>query len=141
MKVDRNRPLAGAHHDLDLAHRSLNEVYFDGLLESRVYWGIHEAGDGTSFTQAEAYTDTGVVIVSPVLDVSWLPKYYFNFVVFHEMLHVLHKDVGKAVLAGDVYHTVEFFRSEARFAHVERARAWLEKNNDRLLRRSKKVRL
>jgi hypothetical protein len=71
-----------------------------------------------------------VVVVNPLLDDARVPRYYVQYVVFHELLHEIipiQRERGRWV-----HHPVEFRRRERQFPHFDRAVRWERKNVVRL---------
>lgn len=75
--------------------------------------------------------DTQVIRIHPALDSRSVPRYFIEWIVFHELLHHRFRSALKA-RSGQV-HTPEFCRLERTFPHYERARAWERANIERLL--------
>jgi predicted metal-dependent hydrolase len=76
------------------------------------------------------------ISVSRSLDHHNVPKYVVEYIVFHEMLHIVHPT---RLLNGRRYnHTPEFKRDERKFARFEEAERWIERNVRRLKRESKR---
>lgn len=72
-----------------------------------------------------------LIRVHTALDQSWVPRYYVESVVHHELLH--HLIPAVRIRGRDHVHTAEFRRREAAFEHHERARRWEIEHLDRLL--------
>jgi hypothetical protein len=70
--------------------------------------------------------------VHPVLDQRWVPRYFVQYIVYHELLHHL---VPEARVSGrTLLHPPEFLRREREFQQFSRALTWEQKHIDRLLR-------
>jgi hypothetical protein len=73
-----------------------------------------------------------LIRIHPALDQSWVPRYFVEYIVYHEMLHhviPMPERNGRRQL-----HTPEFRARERAFAHFERALAWERRHVHRLLR-------
>ena len=72
-----------------------------------------------------------LIRIHPALDRWFVPRYFLEWIVFHEMLHQVH-DIP--VVGGRrQFHTPEFLAEEKQFEGYERARAWERENLDRIL--------
>jgi hypothetical protein len=126
---------AGHHHDLRAIFDHLNARYFDGLVEARVSWGRMGKPIGRrrrrrviklgSYRHRDA-----LVSVHPVLDADWVPDFFVEYIVYHEMVHhvvaVPSKD-GRREL-----HGPEFRAREQQFEHYAKALRWERDNHDLL---------
>lgn len=129
----RNRPPRktrmrekGRHHDLGMIFHSLNAGYFGGALGCSITWSTHHArryARNRTLGSYSPHSDT--IRISPSLDSRAVPRYYLEFIVYHEMLHahlgVDNKDGRRRLHAG------EFKKRERLFRHYERALAWEKK--------------
>jgi len=69
--------------------------------------------------------------VHPALDRKWVPDFFVDFIVYHEMLHQAvpwHNSVGRRQPHGRVFRA-----RERQFARFEEAVAWEQKNLGRLM--------
>ncbi len=130
----RRRETAGArgrkHMDPIGDHRSLLESFLRVSMDmnlalpdapklswsrtrSRRRFGHHDA-------------DHGVIVLSRVLDDPKVPEFVLDFVVYHELLHILHPPLmgsgGKRMI-----HHRAFREAEARFGQRAEAEAWLQR--------------
>ena len=67
--------------------------------------------------------------MNPVLDARNVPRYYVEFVLYHEMLHAWMHKAGREEDRGNgkgrrLVHTPEFNRRERMFRDYARAAAW-----------------
>ena len=65
------------------------------------------------------------------LDRTFVPRYFVEWIVYHEMLHQVHQ--AELVNGRRQFHTPAFLADEARFEHYERARAWERAHLDEIL--------
>ncbi|MBX3130989.1 MAG: hypothetical protein KF718_29995 [Polyangiaceae bacterium] len=127
----------GAVHDLAAILGHVNERYFGGSVSDvLVTWGRKtEPRDGRSrhtIKLGSYSTAERLIRIHPCLDRDWVPRYFVEYIVYHELLHHLIPAVrvgGRALL-----HSSEFLRREQEFRHYERALAWERKHVHRLLR-------
>ncbi len=75
--------------------------------------------------------DERIIRIHPALDQPFVPRYFVEWVVYHEMLH--HVVPMPVVNGRRVYHSDEFRDLERRFDDFERARAWEEAHLTRLI--------
>lgn len=127
----------GEAHDLYALFRKVNDRYFDGTHDALVTWGRGSPGkkplqQTRKSIKLGSYSATERLIrVHPSLDRAWVPKYFVEFVLFHEMLH----HVMPATASGDRrVHPPEFRRRERLFHAYERAVRWEKEHIARLLR-------
>jgi hypothetical protein len=126
---------AGRKHDLRAIYNRLNDTYFQGMVDASVTWGRHSSARKAQRDSIKLGTycaDRKLIRIHPTLDRSWVPRYFVEYIVFHEMLHHMMpmpvRDGRRAV------HTTEFLESEQRFRHYGRAIAWERAHVGRLLR-------
>lgn len=130
---------AGCHYDLEDIFNRLNIEYFDGRLASSITWGARRRGRARIRTLGSYSASSHLIRISPLLDARRVPKYYVEFVVYHEMLHAAlfmeAREEGEAREAGDAggngqnkrnrrVHPPEFKRRERLFKDYERAVRW-----------------
>lgn len=131
----KNLETQGQHHDLLAIFQRLNDQYFDGTMHVLVTWGTRVPRS----TQPRATIKLGsyafqdrLVRIHPALDRRWVPRYFLEYVMFHEMLHHVMpatRGPGRRLL-----HPPEFRAREREFRHYERAIAWERAHLHRLLR-------
>jgi hypothetical protein len=126
----------GKAHDLREIFDRVNESYFGGTLnEVLITWGRRtRASERARHTiKLGSYSaQERLIRVHPVLDRSWVPRYFVSYIVFHELLHHV---VPPARVAGQMLlHPPEFLRREREFRYYDRAIAWEEAHIGRLLR-------
>lgn len=82
---------SGKHYDLAEMMEALNEFYFQRSLKNiRVAWGKASSPRKRfrRHIQFGSYDETNRIIrISPLLDSLKIPKFFVEYVVFHEMLH------------------------------------------------------
>lgn len=122
----------GEHHDLARYFMQLNKSYFDCKLNTWITWGQRTRKKGRNHIRLGSYNfEQRVIRIHPALDKKWVPKYYIESVIYHEMLHayfgVKNKN-GKCQ-----YHTKAFKEKEINFSHWVQAREWEKKNIKRIL--------
>jgi hypothetical protein len=122
----------GRVHDLGAVYDRLNRVYFDGKLDLRITWGSARRRPAQRSIKAGTYlVEDRLIRVHPVLDQELVPRYFLDWIVFHEMLHgkhTIHRVGGRRC-----FHPPEFAREEKQFPDYWRARLWEKANLDQLL--------
>jgi hypothetical protein len=122
----------GRVHDLSAVFDRLNRRFFGGKLDLRITWGSPCRRPAQRSIKIGAYlVEDRLIRVHPVLDQQIVPRFFIDWIVFHEMLHGKHaiRQVG----GRRCFHPPEFSREEKRFPDYERARQWERANLDRLL--------
>jgi len=117
----------GKYHRLDEIFRALNSEYFDDRVSSTIIWGVRNPRCAVRKRTLGSYSSSSDTIrINPVLDRRGVPRYFTEFVVYHEMLHA---DMGANEKDGRrVVHSREFRKRERLFRHFEKATVW-EKGN------------
>lgn len=133
-EIDSDELIAqGEHFDLaallEEVSRELGAQELEGI---RITWGRY--GRGRRSIRLGSYDfDQRLVRIHPVLDQSWVPKYFVEFIVYHELLHALcPPEEGEKQRR---VHTEEFRAMEKRFSHYEQALAWEKAHIEKLLNR------
>lgn len=124
----------GVHHDLDAHFERLLRIYFGGRrLDCAVTWGNAPRVRLPRRTiKLGSYSaDARLIRIHPALDQDWVPDYFVQWILFHEMLHHVHGvhfDGQRRRV-----HTPAFAADEERYLHLEAARRWEKENIDALL--------
>ncbi|MBI5516144.1 MAG: hypothetical protein HY909_20335 [Deltaproteobacteria bacterium] len=132
------RPWAtrGRVFDLSAVLASLVGRYFPAMAPVAVTWGRSASGLRTSsrrrtIRMGTYYLDEALIRIHPALDQAWVPLYFLEWVLYHELLHHV---VPMPVINGRrCYHTEEFRTRELAFEDYTRARDWERRNLRRLL--------
>lgn len=125
---------AGDHFDLHEIAGDLARRYFSGPFDAKITWGkrAQPKRRQRSLQLGTYLPDEGLIRIHPVLDQPWVPRFFVEAVIFHEMLH---HDMPAVVHNGrHRYHTAAFRKRERAFEHHEAALRWEEENLWRLLR-------
>jgi hypothetical protein len=125
----------GRYADLKQVFDDLNERYFGGEIRAFVTWGRRTRAHSRSRSiHFGSYNwDRRVIRIHPDLDRGFVPRYFLESVLYHEMLHV---QLGVVDGRGGrrSSHTAEFRRREQAWPGFERAKAWERANLHRFLR-------
>jgi hypothetical protein len=134
-KAGRALRTQGRKHDLQAMFNRLNDTYFQGMVDARVCWGRRSKspnGQRWSIKLGTYCADRKLIRIHPALDRAWVPRYFVEYVLFHEMLHHM---MPMPVRDGRrELHTPEFRQGEQRFRHYTRAIEWERQHLGRLLR-------
>lgn len=125
---------AGRVHDLATSlDRATSLLSEDGFDDIQITWG--RDGKGRRSIRFGSYDFSQRLIrIHPALDDDWVPQMFVDFVVYHELLHVVVPPVESESGRRDL-HPLEFRELEARFPDYDEAIAWQRQNLDRLLNR------
>jgi len=127
---------AGQHHDLGRILETLSRRYFGQMeLDLQITWGRRSQPRGAARTAIKLGTYSAterLVRIHPVLDQRWVPRYFVEFIVFHEVLHHLIPPVRSG--RSTSLHPPDFVRRERSYPHYEKALGWEQRHIDRLLR-------
>jgi hypothetical protein len=125
----------GEHHDLDEIYRDLNRRYFRNRVGATITYGPapRVRGPRKSIKMGSYSADSKVIRIHPALDQPRVPRYFVEWIVFHEMLHHVHK-AKRGADGRRCVHTPEFLEHERRFYAFDRAQRWELANLDLLLR-------
>jgi hypothetical protein len=125
----------GRHHDLLAIFTALNRRYFAGRIAATITFGPapRSRRPRKSIKMGSYSADSRVIRIHPALDQPKVPRYFVEWIVFHEMLHHVYRarrgDDGRRCV-----HPPEFMEHERRFHDFHRAQAWENENLDVLLR-------
>lgn len=124
---------AGEHHDLRAIFDRLNAQYFNDEIEAAITWGARtgKVRRRTSIKMGSYVVEDRLIRIHRSLDRAFVPEFFVEWVVFHEMLHQVHDIQVKK--GRREFHSKEFLEDEKRFAHYDRARAWERSHLDDLL--------
>ena len=119
----------GEVYDLDEIFDELNREYFGSAVKRPVLtWSANRTY--RILGHHDATHDH--VAVSRSLDAAEVPRFVVEYVVYHEMLHIVHPT--RYVNGRRHNHTPAFRRDEQKFARYGDAERWIERNVQRLKR-------
>jgi hypothetical protein len=132
----------GDHFDL----RSILDVVVDftqdlvdapslDLDEVSITWGRN--GRGTKSIRFGSFDfDQRLIRIHPALDQEWVPRYFVEFIVYHELLHAVCPPVEPDSEEADRHvHTAEFLEYERRFPRYDEAMEWESEHLQQILDR------
>ena len=117
----------GKVYDLEQIFERLNLLYFNNKVKKpTLSWSR-----GKTFRILGHHDATHeAIIISQSLDDKKVPSYVVEYIVFHEMLHIVHPvyhQNGRRFI-----HTPSFRRDEKKFAYFDEAEKWIDRNIGRL---------
>ena len=125
----------GKHFDLQRIFHRLNQRFFRGRLRGyKIEWGRRRKHRPKEyFIFGTIQEEDRVIRIHPALDQPFVPLWFMQYILFHEMLHSV---VPDEELPGGRrrVHTEEFNRRERQFPGYRRARRWEEENLAKFLR-------
>jgi hypothetical protein len=129
----------GNHHDLLALFHDVNQRYFSGTVDALVSWGRSSPSRRSASRRPRATIKLGsysaverLIRIHPNLDRSWVPRYFIQFIVYHEMLH--HVIPASRGPGRSTIHPPDFRHREQQFRHYERAIEWEKAHIGRILR-------
>ncbi len=124
---------AGQVHDLLDIFEFLNARYFGNTIQARITWGQRNRKPlrRNSIKMGSYSVEERLIRIHRSLDRTFVPRFFVEWVVYHEMLHQVHEI--KVVNGRRLFHSREFLRDEAKFDHYREAREWERANLDALL--------
>jgi hypothetical protein len=135
-RITRAREVSGRHHDLEQIYRDINARYFETAVEACIGWARMARGLGRRQKRRSIKLGSYMgrlrsIRIHPVLDAGWVPRFFVEYIVYHEMLHDV---IGMPVKNGRRrLHGPDFRARERMFEHYAEAIAWERDNVDRLL--------
>jgi hypothetical protein len=123
----------GTQHDLGLMFAAIEQQHFPGEMESvRITWGRRSTRAKQRSIRLGTYTLAEQLIrIHPVLDNDWVPAFYVEAVIFHEMLHHVLPPIRGSKRTS--FHTPEFRRRERLFPAHAASEVWEQANLTRIL--------
>lgn len=126
----------GDYFDLRAIFDRVNARYFSRtpLTGYTITWGRRrKLAPKEYFVFGSIQEEDRIIRIHPRLDAPFVPVWFIEFVVYHEMLHSVVPD-ELAENGRRKVHTPEFYRRERQFYCFRRARKWEEENLARFLR-------
>ena len=126
----------GEYFDLRKMFDRLNARYFrNRLRDYEVKWGRRRRHRPKEyFIFGTIQEEDRVIRINQQLDQPFVPRWFLNYILFHEMLHSVVPDEKIGRSGRRRVHTEEFNRRERQFRGYRRARRWEEQNLERFLR-------
>ncbi len=124
-----NMKTQGKFYNLLDIYGSINKEYFKGMVSATITWGAKSPRYAVRKRTLGSYSShTNTIRINPILDKKTVPRYFVEFIVYHEMLHA---DMGVESKNGRrSVHSKEFKRRERLLRDYERAVAWEKGRED-----------
>ncbi len=128
----------GKYYDIQKIFDKLNDLFFEGALRIDITWGRSPKRSSRNSMKKHRSIKMGsysvedrLIRIHPALDRKFVPDYFIESVIYHEMLHHVHPIPVKG--GRRQFHTDEFKAQERTFPLYEKAKKWERSNIDRLL--------
>ena len=125
----------GRYFDLQAIFNKLNAKYFRNRLKAyTITWGRRRKQPPREyFVFGTIQEEDRIIRIHPLLDQRWVPTWFLEYVVYHEMLHSVVPDEF-AENGRRLVHHENFLKKERKFHFYKRAKRWEEENLARFLR-------
>jgi hypothetical protein len=125
----------GRYFDLRAIFDKMNARYFRNRLHGyAIVWGRRRRERPKNYIVFGSIQEEDRIIrIHPLLDRQFVPQWYLDYVVFHEMLHAFVPDRYDSAGRRIVHHE-GFLERERRFRHYRRSIEWEQENLGRFLR-------
>ena len=126
----------GQYFDLRELYSAVNRKYFNNAIQAQITWGKRAPANAAprrrnSIKMGSYSVEEKLIRIHPSLDRAFVPRYFVEWIVYHEMLHQKHPI---PVIDGRrIFHTEEFLAEERLFDEFERAQRWERVHLNRLL--------
>jgi hypothetical protein len=114
----------GRVYNLQKIFEKLNREYFSNEINAMVTWGACYRKKSVRMRTLGSYNEeTKMIRIHPMLDSLQVPRFFVEFVLYHEMLHaslgIRRRTNGRMGI-----HTKEFKVMERKYRHYDDAVAW-----------------
>ena len=129
-----SEPGQGRYFNLRAIFDKMNERYFGSRLKRyRIVWGRRRVGRPREIIVfGTIQEDDRIIRVHPLLDRVFVPAWFIEYVVYHEMLHAFVPDEYDRAGRRSVHHE-KFLAREKKFRWFKRAQVWEQENLGRFL--------
>jgi len=107
----------------------LNRSYFNGEIQCGITWGKvyrKRRRRSISFGNYEGFSN--MIKINPALDRSEVPRFFVEYIVYHEMIHARIDRHPDRKTNHRIHHGDDFYREEKQFRDYEEALAWEKRN-------------
>ena len=125
----------GRYFDLRAIFDRLNERYFGNRLRRyTIMWGQRRRDRPTNeIVFGTIQEEDRMIRIHPLLDRAFIPRWFVEYVVYHEMCHAVVPDRYTKAGRRKVHHD-GFWERERKYRFFKRAKQWEEENLGRFLR-------
>lgn len=134
-----NAITTGRHHDLLPVFDEMNDRYFNNAITAGITWGKMPTLRRCRSIRFGSYdARANVIRIHPLLDQAFVPSFFVEYIVYHEMLHA-HLGIKEFPSGRRSIHGVAFQQQERQYPDYARALEWMKtpENLNRLLRRGR----
>jgi hypothetical protein len=123
----------GRFFNLEQIYQDLNQAYLKSRVAADITWGRRPPQRSRTSIRFGSYdAQQRLIRIHHLLDQSFVPQYFVESVVFHEMLHQL---IPRQCIHGRwSVHPPAFRQAEQRFPYYEQALQWQQRYLMRLLK-------
>lgn len=126
-KVSSSYKTAGIHYNLDELFEKVNNDYFSSSVKKpSLGWSMNRSTRRLGFYDHER----DLLVISKIFDHRRVPDYVVEYIMYHEMLHIVHP-VAR-VKGRRIVHSKTFKKQEILFEEYTSATRWLNKKLWRL---------
>lgn len=113
----------GRCFNLEQIYHDLNQMYFDNRVQASITWGRRPPKRPRTSIRFGSYdANQRLIRIHHLLDQAFVPQYFVESVVFHEMLHQL---IPRQRVNGRwSIHPPAFHQAEQHFLYYEQAKGW-----------------
>jgi hypothetical protein len=124
----------GKVFNLRTIFRNLNAEYFNNRFPRyRIVWARKQKGrPKTQIVFGSIQEEDRIIRIHPLLDRQFVPTWFLEYVVYHEMCHAVVRDEYDSAGRRIVHHE-KFWARERRFHWFRRAKSWEQENLARFL--------
>lgn len=127
----------GKFYNLQPLFEGINIKYFNGTLNHlKITWAQQKSHTRKRISSLNfgsfSYVEN-LIRIHPVLDSSFVPKYFIEYIIYHEMLH----SIISPTVSGSgymCYHNKIFREKEKEFKNYTKAESWQKNNLKHLLK-------
>lgn len=126
----------GKVHDLLPLYHAVNHAHFNNAIACAITWGRAPHRHRRRYMRLGSYAPhENLIRIHPHLDEEFVPEFFVQYIVFHEMLHA-HLGIGESANGRRSIHPPSFRLMEQAYPDFARAEAWLKqpKNLSRVMR-------
>lgn len=128
------------HYNLEEIYRELNKKYFMGKVKVPIIWFENRPKTARVSRILGYYDeDENIIKIHRLLDCPIFPSFYFQYVIYHEMLHTVCRPYMRS--GRYITHHKKFRRREKEFQEYALAIEWEKKNIHRFFSDQKRERV
>ncbi len=116
----------GKYYNLLEIYHSINKKYFEERISPSITWGTKRPRRAAAKRTLGSYSShNNMIRINPLLDSKKVPRYFLEFIIYHEMLHAdmdIETDTGRRSM-----HSKEFRKREKQFKYYYKSLTWEKK--------------